>query len=97
MRERKPLPRKARPDVFDLGVAPAIDRLLRVADRRDVAEVLRRGEADEVQLDAVGVLELVDHQVTKALTAAPSKFRHALQRVDHLEEQVIEIAQPLLM
>src|SRR5207245_10103191 len=39
MRERKPLPRKARPDVFDLGVAPAIDRLLRVADRRDVAEV----------------------------------------------------------
>src|SRR6267378_579147 len=94
VRERQPPARKPGAYVFDLRVAPAVDRLLRVANHRDVAKALRGGQADEVELDAVGVLELIDDQIAEALAAAPSKLRHSLERIDDLEEQVVEIAQP---
>ena len=68
-------PRKARADVLDLGVAPAVDRLLRVADHGDVAEAVGGEQPDEVELDAVGVLELVDEQVAEPLAAAARETR----------------------
>src|SRR6266508_844612 len=84
-------------DVVDLRVAPAVDRLLGVADRGHVAESVRRHETYEVELDAVRILELVDYQVAESLAASPPKLGHALERVDDLQEQVVEVAQPLFM
>jgi len=78
VRERHRRTREARPDVLDLRVPPAVDRLLRVADDGDVAEVFGRDEADEVELDPVRVLELVHDQVTEALATPPAELRHAL-------------------
>src|SRR4029077_13690109 len=46
------------------------------------------------ELDPVGVLELVDEQITESFAAAPAEFGHSLERIDDLEDQVVEIAQP---
>src|SRR5438093_3309783 len=89
--------REPRANVFDLGVAPAVDRLLRIADDGHIPEVVRSGEADEVELDAVGVLELVDDQVAEALAAPAPKLGHALERVDDLEQKVVEVTQRLVV
>src|SRR5438093_1317545 len=93
--QRQPPSREPGADVLDLGVAPAVDGLLGVADRRNVAEVDRGGEPDEVELDSVGVLELVDDQVAESLPAQAPKLGNSLERVDDLEQEVIEIAQRL--
>ena len=94
--QRQAQPGKEAADVVDLGVAPSVDRLFGVAYRGDIAECLGRGKTDEVELDAVGVLELVDDEVAKALAAAVAEFGHSFQGVDDLEEQVVEVAQALL-
>ena len=80
--ERQPPPAEPGPDVLDLRVSPAVDRLLGVTDSRDVAELIPRQQADQVQLDAVGVLELVHEEVSKSLAAAGAKLGYALQRID---------------
>src|SRR6266851_7192071 len=95
VRERKPPAAETAADVLDLGVAPAVDRLIRVADDGHVPEVIGRQQPDEVELDPVGVLELVDEQVAEALAAAPAKLGHTLERIDHLEDEIVEVAQPL--
>ncbi len=97
VRQREAGARKTRPDVFDLGIAPPVDGLLRVTDHGHVAEVLGGREPDEIELDAVGVLELVDDQVPEPLAAPAAKLRHPLERVDDLEQEVVEVAQPLHM
>ena len=56
-------------DVADVGLAPAVDRLIRIADDEQVA-VLRREGGDQDVLDAVGVLILVDQDVRVALLIA---------------------------
>ena len=77
--ERQATPGEAAPNVLDLGVAPAVDRLLCITDHGDVAEVVGREQADEVELDPVGVLELVDQQVAKTVAAARAKLGHPLE------------------
>ena len=94
MRERQAPSAETAADVLDLGVAPAVDRLLRVPDHRNIAEAVRGQQADEVELDAVGVLELVDEQIAESFAAAAAKLGHALQRVDDGQDQVVEVAQP---
>src|SRR5437773_9287411 len=94
--QRQAPAREPRANVFDLGVAPAVDRLLRVADDSHVPEVVCSGEADEVELDAVGVLELVHDQVAEALPAPAPKLGHALERVDDLEQEIVEVTQRLV-
>ena len=81
-------------NVLDLSVTPAVDRLLRVTNDGHVAEVVGGQHADEVQLDAVGVLELIDQQVAEALAAARSKLGHPAESVDHVEDEVVEVTQP---
>ena len=53
-------------DVPDVGAAPAVDRLVVVADDADVA-VLAAEQLDELVLRAVRVLVLVDEDVLKAV------------------------------
>jgi hypothetical protein len=53
-------------DVADVGPAPAVDRLVLVADDGD-AVLAPRQQADQPVLHAVGVLELVDEHVIEAI------------------------------
>src|SRR5205807_3423338 len=87
--------RKPSADVVDLSVSPSVDRLLRVTHDCYVAEVFAGREPDEVELDAIGVLELVDDQMAESLPAAPAEFWNALHSVDHTKQQVVEVAQRL--
>src|SRR6202035_2685475 len=48
---------------LDVGVAEAVDRLLGVADGE---KVVSGEQLDELELDRVGVLELIDHDPLKA-------------------------------
>ena len=57
-------------DVADVGAAPAVDRLVLVADDGDAAGAARQ-QAHQPVLDAVGVLELVDQHVIEALSRSP--------------------------
>ncbi len=52
-------------DVADLGAAPAVDRLVVVADAADVLRALRQQPQPEI-LRHVGVLVLVDQDVAEA-------------------------------
>src|SRR5207253_1844245 len=76
----QPPARKTRADVVDLRVAPAVDRLFGVADHGHVSESVGRRQPDEIELDAVGVLELVHDQIAKALTTAAAELGHRPER-----------------
>src|SRR5712691_1054829 len=79
MREWESFAPETAADVLDLGVAPAVDRLLRVADHGHVPEVIGRQEPDEVELDPVGVLELVHEQIAESFATAPAELGHSLE------------------
>src|SRR5258708_29116 len=97
VREGQAAAAKTAADVLNLRVTPAVDRLLRVADHGDVAEVVGGEQADEVELDAVRVLELVDEQVAESLAALAAELGHTFERVGDLKDQVVEVTQPLLV
>src|SRR5207244_11732403 len=56
-------------DVADLGAAPAVDRLIVVADAAQVAVLLGQQPQPQILRD-VGVLVLVDQQVAEAALVA---------------------------
>ena len=88
-------------DVVDLGAAPAVDRLVVVADAADVAPPL--GEQPQPQiLGDVGVLVLVDQHVAEAPVIVGEHVGVLAQDPQRLEQQVAEIGgvqhlQPLLI
>ena len=77
-------------DVADVGLAPAVDRLVGIADDEQVAVPFRE-RGDKHVLHPVGVLVLVDHDVQEALLIAFQQVGRCLEEVDRLGEQVIEI------
>ena len=78
-------------DVPDVGAAPAVDRLVVVADDADVA-VLAGEQLHELVLRAVGVLVLVDEDVagTSAGTSR-SSLRILGEHAHGQHEQVVEV------
>src|SRR6266536_2542201 len=52
---------------LDVGVAEGVDRLQLVADG---AGIVARDELEQLELERVGVLELVDHDALEALAVA---------------------------
>ena len=77
-------------DVADLGAAPAIDRLVVVADAAQVA--LRAGQQPKPQiLRHIGVLILVDHDVRDAIVIFGQHVGMRLQHRQHVKKQVAEI------
>ncbi len=88
-------------DVFHLGAAPGIDRLVVVADAADVAVALGEQPQPEV-LDQIGVLVLVHQDVAEAAVVIGQHIRLRAQDFRHVQQQVAEIrrvqgAQPLLV
>ena len=76
-------------DVADVGAAPLVDGLVRVAHHAQVA--VRRKLPDQLVLRAVRVLVLVHHDVAELCAVAPPRrFRRVEQR-HRLQQQVVEI------
>ena len=77
-------------DVADVGAAEAVDRLVRVADREQVA-VLLGEQLEEAVLGVVRVLVLVDEDVAERLLPLLARLGEALEHVDREEEHVVEV------
>ena len=78
-------------DILHLRTAPRIDRLIVVADARDVLALLREQPQPEI-LDGVGILILVDHDVFEAALIVRQHVAVSLQDDEHVKQQVAEIA-----
>ena len=77
-------------DVADVGVAPGVDGLVRVAYDADVQVVSRKLPCDGV-LRHIGVLKLVNHEVDIAFLIFLRHIGHALEELVGLQQQVVEI------
>ena len=77
-------------DVPDVGAAEAVDRLVVVADHRQVA-VLGGEQLEPAVLGAVGVLVLVDEDVAERARVAVADLLEELEHVDRADEQVVEV------
>ena len=77
-------------DVADVGAAPAIDRLVVVADDGEVA-VFRRQRPDPQVLRPVRVLVLVDVEVAPSILVPGEDLRRPVEQLDRLEQEVVEI------
>jgi hypothetical protein len=75
--------------VADVGAAPAVDRLVVVAHRADVAVAAQR--ADELVLGQVGVLELVDQQEREAALPGPQPVGPLPEQPERQQEEVVEV------
>ncbi len=88
-------------DVAHLGAAPAVDRLVVVADAADVAMPLRQQPQPEILRD-VGVLILVDEDVAEPALILRQHVVVGLEDGQDVQQQVTEIdrvqrSQPLLI
>ncbi|MPL84433.1 hypothetical protein SDC9_30398 [bioreactor metagenome] len=88
-------------DVADLGAAPAIDRLVIIADAADVAMALRQQPQPQILRD-VGVLILVDKDIAEPALILRQHIRVGLEDRHHMQQQIAEIdgiqrAQPVLI
>ena len=77
-------------NVVDVRAAPAVDRLVVVADAADVSRRAREQSEPQV-LDGVGVLVLVDQNVAEAPLEAGEHVRVLPEEPQRLQEQVAEI------
>ena len=77
-------------DVADLGSAEAVDRLILVADHRQVP-VLSGEQLQQPVLRVVGVLVLVDQDPAEALAVAAADVLEELQHVDGAHQEVVEV------
>jgi hypothetical protein len=77
-------------NVADVGLAPAVDRLVGIADDEEVA-VLGGEGGDKDVLDAVRVLVLVDQDVAEALLVSVEESRHLVEELDRQSEEVVKV------
>ena len=77
-------------DVAQVGAAPRVDRLIVVADHRQVA-ALGGERLDPQVLRAVRVLVFVDMEVVPAILVAGQDVGGLLEQADGLEQQVVEV------
>jgi hypothetical protein len=78
--------------VLDPRPAPAVDRLVVVADHEDSA-ALAREQAHERVLDRVGVLELVHQQMPEALAVVREQAGMVAQQLVRAQQQLGEVDQ----
>ena len=77
-------------DVPQIGAAPAINRLIGIADHRQVAMAL--GEPlDEVILRPVRVLIFVDHDEAELFGVLLADVRDLVEQLDSFQQEIVEI------
>ena len=77
-------------DVARVGAAPAVDRLVVVADDGEVF-VGRRQVLEDLVLGGVGVLEFVDEEVAPQAAEIAGKSRFVSKQPDRLEDEIAEV------
>ena len=77
-------------DVLDVRSPERVDRLVVVADDRQVA-VLGRQQLQPAVLGVVGVLVLVDEDPAERLRVAVADLLEELEEVDRADQQVVEV------
>ncbi len=77
-------------DVVDIGAAKAVDRLIRVADNREVAAFSGK-QLEPAVLNRIGVLVLVHEDLTERLLVGAAHLREQLEHVHGAGEQVVEV------
>ena len=88
-------------DVSDVGAPEGVDRLILVADDRDVPVALRE-ERHEPELGVVRVLVLVDHDVAPPVLPGGARLLVVLEQEHGPHDQVVEVhrvgvVEPLLV
>ncbi len=77
-------------NVGDRGAAPAIDRLVVIADDGEV--IVLAGEVrEQLVLGGVGVLELVDHQEAPLLAVGARERRIFAKDLEHAHDQIAKV------
>ncbi len=76
---------------LDVGVTEAVDRLELVADGEDLGQLGMRDQVDDLALEAVRVLELVDHDEPEAKPDAVPNLLVVAQEVSRGELEVLEV------
>ncbi len=76
--------------VAHIGAAPAVDRLIVVADYEQVAVLLHQ-EPEQLILHAVRVLVFVDHDVVEALLVRGENTRMFAPQLQRHQQEVVEI------
>ena len=77
-------------NVAEVGAAPLVDRLIRIADDREVAVHLRQAPDQQV-LRPVRVLVLVDHDEPELSRVFRANLRRLFEQLDRLQQQIVEI------
>jgi hypothetical protein len=77
-------------DVFHVGAAPSVDRLVIVADDADILAIAGE-ESHKLELSVVRVLILVDDDVAKALLPTLEDIGATLPKADDLANQIVEV------
>ncbi len=77
-------------DVADLGAAPAVDRLVVVADAAQIAVMLRQQPQPQILRD-IGVLVLVDQQIAKAPLIGREDLGVGAEQRQIVQQKVAEI------
>ena len=77
-------------DVAEVGAAPLVDRLIRIADDGEVAVDFGQA-ANQHVLRPVRVLVLVDHDVAELARVELARLLRGLEELDRLEQQVVEV------
>ena len=81
-------------DVLDIRLAPAIDRLVIIADDKNII-VFFRQKIDEQILRIIGVLILVHHDIAKHILIFPKHLRMLLKELHREADEIIEIERVL--
>ena len=77
-------------DIFDIGAAEPVDRLVIISHDTDVA-VFRRKQADQLKLHRICILVLVHHDIAEAVLIILQDLLLCLEELDRLYEEIIEI------
>ena len=77
-------------DIADLGPAPAIDRLVVIADAADIAMGLRQQPQPQI-LGDVGILIFVDEDIAEAVLPAGQNIGMGLKQRHAMQQQIAEI------
>ena len=78
-------------DVRHLGPAPPVDALVVIAHHADIGRVAGREQAHQIELQAVGVLEFIDHHLAVAGAPFVPDILVFVEKAHGLHEQVVEI------
>src|ERR1700737_4821975 len=83
-------------DVGNVGAAPAIDRLIRIADYANVLLLLGE-QTNQCELQRVSILILIYQQITKLIVIATADLRYIAQQPDRFDQQVIKVERVVLL